>query len=55
MRARFFVFLFAFVVPIALSWMSPMAPVSTTALRSSARDPACGAGTANDGAAPAQH
>jgi hypothetical protein len=31
MRARFFVLLFAFVVPIALSWMSPIAPVSTAA------------------------
>src|ERR1700730_10113350 len=31
MRARFFVLLFAFVVPTALIWMSPMAPVSTTA------------------------
>jgi hypothetical protein len=31
MRARFFVLLFAFVVPIALTWMSPTAPVSTTA------------------------
>src|SRR3984893_19048611 len=31
MRARFFVLLFAFVVPIALTWMPPIAPVSTTA------------------------
>jgi hypothetical protein len=31
MRARFFVLLFAFVVPIALTWMSPMAPISTAA------------------------
>jgi hypothetical protein len=31
MRARFFVLLFAFAAPIALIWMSPIAPVSTTA------------------------
>ena len=30
MRARLFVLLFAFVVLIALTWMSPVAPVSTT-------------------------
>src|ERR1700680_4753780 len=31
MRARFFLFLFTFVVPIALTWTSPIAPVSTAA------------------------
>ena len=31
MRARFFLLLFTFVVPISLIWMSPIAPVSTTA------------------------
>jgi len=31
MRARFFVLLFAFAVPIALTWTSPISPVSTTA------------------------
>src|SRR5580704_17706298 len=47
MRARFFVLLFTFAAPIALIWMSPIAPVSTTAF-------AQGQGQGNQPAAQAQ-